>query len=121
MMKKWLLVLGILTLFAGCAANKSSYAKVVDNKLKKEITITDIKERVNSDSGLKQLQITGTNDTDKYMKVRYRVEWYDKDGFKLDAIGEKWMELPVYQNANFTISIIAPTKAATDYHLFINN
>ena len=120
MMKKWLLIIGILSLFAGCAANKSSYAKVVDNALQSDITITDIKERVNSDSGLKQLQITGENDTGKYMKVRYRVEWYDKDGFKIDAIGEKWSELPVYKNANFTISIIAPNELATDYHLFIN-
>jgi len=120
MIKKLLLIVGIVLLFTGCAANKPSYAKVVDNSLKSDITITDIKERVNSDSGLKQLQIMGENDTDEYMKIRYRVEWYDKDGFKIDAIGEKWSELPVYQNANFTISIIAPNKSATEYHLFIN-
>jgi len=120
MIKKWLLVLSVALLFAGCATHNSSYAKVVDNTLKGDITITDIKERVNSDSGLKQLQITGDNETDKYMKVRYRVEWYDKDGFKLDAIGEKWSELPVYKNATFTISVIAPSKAATDYHLYID-
>jgi len=119
MMKKWLLIVGVVLLFAGCA-EKSSYAKVVDNSLKGDVTITNIKERVNSNSGLKQLQITGDNDTGKYMKIRYRVEWYDKDGFKIDSIGEKWTELPVYKNANFTISIIAPNELATDYHLFIN-
>jgi len=120
MMKKWLLVIGVIFLFSGCADKTRSYAKVVDNALKQEIKITDIKERVNSDSGLKQLQIIGENKTDDYMKIRYRVEWFDKDGFKIDSIGEKWSELPAYKNANFTISIIAPTKSAAKYHLYIN-
>ena len=110
-------ILGIL--FSGCAEN-SSYVKVVDPSISRNISVEKISERVNKESGLKELQVMGENDSNDYMLLKYRVVWYDKDGFEIKAIGDKWMELPVYKNADFTIHVIAPTKNATDYRLFIN-
>ena len=118
-MKKWIWFAAIVLLFNGCA-DKSSYVKVVDASISDDITVEKISERINSESGLKELQVIGENETDKYMKLRYRVVWFDKDGFEINSLAKNWKELPVFKNANFTIHIVAPNKNATEYRLFIN-
>ena len=118
-MKKLLLAAIMAVVITGCSSN-SSYIKVVDDSIKGDVSIEKINERVNSESGLKELQVLGENETSKYMKLRYRVVWFDKDGFEIKSIGQSWTELPVYKNANFSIHIVAPNKAAVDYRLFIN-
>ena len=118
-MKKWILTVAVTFLLIGCAS-KSSYVKVVDNAIENKISIEKISERINTESGLKELQVMGENSTNDYIKLRYRVVWFDKDGFEIKSIGENWMELPVYKNADFTIHIVAPNKEAVDYRLFIN-
>ena len=118
-MKRWIWLIAIALFFSACA-DKTSYVKVVDNSISGDISVEKISERINSESGLKELQVMGENETDKYMKLRYRVVWFDKDGFEIDSIAKNWRELPVFKNANFTIHIVAPNKKATDYRLFIN-
>lgn len=117
---KRLVWIAVLALMLGGCAEKGSYIKVVDNSIKGDITVEKITERVNSESGLKELQVLGENETNDYMKLRYRVVWFDKDGFEIESIGQNWTEFPVYKNANFTIHIVAPNKKATEYRLFIN-
>ena len=117
-MKNWLWIAAIAVMFSGCA-DKSSYVKVVDESIKKDISVEKISTRV-SDSGLMELQIMGDNTSSEYMKLRYRVVWFDKDGFEIKSISENWTEFPVYKNANFTINVVAPNKKAADYRLFIN-
>ena len=112
-------VVAISLLLSGCA-DKTSYVKVVDDAISKDISIEKITERINSESGLKELQVLGENESRDYMLLRYRVVWFDKDGFEIKSIGEHWTELPVYKNADFTIHIISPNKEAVDYRLFIN-
>ena len=118
-MKIWSTLLLFGLLFVGCA-DKTSYVKIVDPSVSKDISVEKISERVNKESGLKELQVMGENDSDDYILLKYRVVWYDKDGFNIKAIGENWMDFPVYKNADFTIHIVAPNKNATDYRLFIN-
>ena len=118
-MRRWIWLAALVLVMGGCA-DKSSYVKVVDESIEDDITIEKISERIDSESGLKELQVLGENETDEYMKLRYRVVWFDKDGFEIESISSKWTELPVYQNASFSIHIVAPNKRATDYRLFIN-
>ncbi len=118
-MRKFLILLVVGIFILGCS-EKTSYVKVVDPSISKDISVEKISERVNETSGLKELQVMGENSSNKYVKLRYRVVWFDKDGFEIKAIGDRWMELPAYKNANFTIHIVAPNKQATDYRLFIN-
>ena len=118
-MKKLIWIASLALMLGGCSAN-NSYVKVVDNSIEKDVMIEDVKERVNIKSGLKEIQVMGENKTDDYLKLRYRVVWFDKDGYEIESIGSKWAELPVYKNANFTIHIVAPSSAAADYRIFIN-
>jgi len=117
-MKNLILALILALTLGGCASK--SYVKVVDNSVEKDVSIEDIKERVNRDSGLKELQVMGENKTDEYLKLRYRVVWFDKEGFEIESIGSKWAELPVYKNAHFTIHVVSPSSKAVDYRLFID-
>lgn len=107
----------ILIAFSGCT--QKSYVKIVDSSVSRYIDLDDVKERVRED-GLKELQISGENETSEYILLRYRVEWKDKDGFEIKSISSNWTDVPVYKNANFSINVIAPNKEAHDYQLFIN-
>ena len=117
-MRKLVLIAVLALFFSGCA--DKSYVKVVDDSLKGDISVEKISERVNSESGLKELQVLGNNESKEYMLLHYRVVWFDKDGFEIKSISQNWTELPAYKNANFTIHIVAPNKNAMDYRLFIN-
>jgi len=119
MMKRLIWIMVLTVMFSGCT-DKGSSIKVVDDSIKDDIKIEKILERVNSESGLKELQITGTNESREYMKLRYRVVWFDKDGFEIKSISENWREFPVYKNADFTIHVVAPNEKAVNYRLFIN-
>ena len=118
-MKRLIWIMAMAVMFSGCA-EKGSYVKVVDDSIKDDIKIENIIERVNSDSGLKELQIMGENESRDYMKLRYRVVWFDKEGIEVKSISENWREFPVYKNADFTIHVVAPNEKAVKYRLFIN-
>ncbi|MEA3372315.1 MAG: YcfL family protein [Campylobacterota bacterium] len=116
-MKIYSLLVALVLIFGGCA--EKSYVKIVDDSVKDDIDIEDVKERVRED-GLKEIQITGENDTDDYILLRYRVVWQDQDGFEIPSISSNWTDFPVHKNADFIINIIAPNREAHDYQLFIN-
>jgi uncharacterized protein YcfL len=118
-MKKTTLIIisFIVLLFAACASK--SYVKFVDNSIKKQIEITDVKKRVKS-NGFTQIQVDGINKTGKYLLFKYRVVWEDKDGFEIKSISSNWSDFSAYKNANFRINIISPSKKAVDYQLYIN-
>lgn len=118
MMIKWLWIAAVALMVSGCA-DKNSYVKVVDDSIKGDIVVEKIDTRI-SESGLMELQVMGDNKTQEYMKLRYRVVWFDKDGFEIKSLSQNWTELPVYKNANFTINAVAPSPKAADYRLFIN-
>ena len=117
-MKKIIWMIIVALVLGGCASK--SYVKVVDNSVERDVRIDDIKERLNRNSGLKELQVLGENKKDKYLKLRYRVVWFDKEGFEIESIGSKWRELPVYKNAHFTIHVVSPSSNAADYRIFID-
>ena len=112
----WMAVFAMI--LGGCAHDTK--IKVVDNRVERDVSIVDVKQRVNTNSGLTELQVMGENKTNDYIKLRYRVVWFDKEGFEIESIGSKWAELPVYKNANFTIHIVSPSNKAVDYRIFID-
>ena len=116
-MKKYSLIVALFIIFSGCA--QKSYVKIVDSSVSRYIDIEDVKERVRED-GLKEIQISGENETNEYILLRYRVEWKDKDGFEIPSISSNWVDLPVHKNAEFSINVIAPNAKAYDYQLYIN-
>ena len=116
-MKIYNLVFVILITFVGCA--DKSYVKIVDSSVSRYIDIEDVKERVRED-GLKEIQISGENETNEYILLRYRVTWKDKDGFEIPSLSSNWTDVPVHKNAEFSINVIAPNEKAHDYQLFIN-
>ncbi|HFU74079.1 MAG TPA: DUF1425 domain-containing protein [Helicobacteraceae bacterium] len=107
-----------LLLIFGCADKMS--VKVVDNSIEGDIKVLSVNERIQEGGDLKEIQLHGENQTDAYIKLRYRVEWKDKDGFSVESLQSSWRELPVYKNADFNIRLIAPSPKAVKYMIFIN-
>ena len=116
-MKLYAALFALLLLMSGCASK--SYVKFVDNSIENLIKIEDVNKRV-KENGLTEVQIRGTNSTDKYMLFRYRVVWEDKDGFEVPSISSNWTDFSAYKNAEFIISIIGPNKKATEYQIYID-
>jgi len=118
-MKKFIFASALaLLMMSGCADKMD--VKVVDNSISGDIDVLSVNERIQASSGLKEIQLHGENDTDEYIKLRYRIEWKDKDGFSVESLQSSWRELPVYKNAEFNIRAIAPSKEAVKYMIYIN-
>ena len=115
-MKKITAVIILLLLIAGCASK--SYVKFVDNSIENDIEISSVKERKTNE--LMEIQIVGENPNDKYMAFKYRVTWEDKKGFEIPSLTSNWTSFPAHKNAKFRINVIAPSKAATVYQIYID-
>ena len=111
------LLITIVLFLAACASK--SYVKFVDNSIKKDIEIKDVKKRI-LENGFTQIQVDGINRSGEYMLFKYRVVWEDKDGFEIKSLGSNWSDFSAYKNANFRINIISPNKKAVEYQLFID-
>ena len=116
-MKFYAIIFTALLLISGCASK--SYVKFVDNTIENIIKIKSVDKRVN-DNGFTEVQIQGENETKKYMLFRYRVVWEDKDGFEVPSLSSNWTDFSAYKNAAFRISVVAPSKKATEYQIYID-
>lgn len=117
-MKRIITAVFALLMMFGCADKMS--VKVVDNSIDGDINVIAVNERIQEGSDLKEIQLQGENETDEYIKLRYRVEWKDKDGFSVESLQSSWRELPVYKNAEFNIRLVAPSPKAVKYMIYIN-
>jgi len=116
-MRLFLLTLTLLATLTGCASK--SYVKFVDNSISNYIEVDKVNERTRAD-GFKEIEIVGENDTKYYKQFRYRVTWEDKDGFEVPSVSSKWRTFSAQKNAKFRINVIAPSKEAVVYQLYID-
>ena len=104
----------------GDGFDKPAYSKatIIDSFLDNEISITQVKNLINT-GGLMEVQLTGVNNTSSYKKLEYRIEWFDKNGFLIDTIMSRWTEFPAYGNSEFGFRAVAPKAAAADFRIRI--
>lgn len=108
------LLLVCLVGLSGCMDKRITLNKNV----KSDLDIENITAERNHE-GLLEVNISGANDTSKYFKSEYRIIWLDKKGAPLDTILSNWTPFPVYEDAEFYITAVAPHPRAVDFKIVI--
>jgi len=65
------------------------------------------------------VQVDVTNTQSKTRQIEYSVEWYDADGFRIEAVGSSWKPKVVYGKQTVQLQSVAPTAAATTAKVFV--
>ena len=115
-MKKTLccLLLACLIGLSGCLDKRVKLNDNVDSDLDIEKVTTK-----RNHEGLLEVHISGDNDASEYFKSEYRIVWLDPDGFPIETLLSKWTPFPVFEDAEFHITAVAPHPRATDFRIVI--
>ena len=65
------------------------------------------------------VQVDVTNTQSRTRQIEYSFEWYDADGFRIEAVGSSWKPKVVYGKQTVQLQSVAPTAAATTAKVFV--
>jgi uncharacterized protein YcfL len=91
---------------------------IIDNSLKKAISITGISSAINQ-SDFMEVQVTGRNTSSSYIALKYKVKWFDENDLEIPTILSHWTKTPAYAKSEFGFKAVAPRVTAKDYRIFI--
>jgi len=130
------IVLACCTIAGGCTTTTSSnvaevYAvagpggqievrkNIVVNRpwLAERLEFGDIRTRMTGE--FLEVQVAVTNTQSKTRQIEYSFEWYDADGFRVEAVGSTWKPRVIYGKQTVELQSIAPTPAAKTAKLFV--
>lgn len=105
---------------SGQMAPGQAYAKYlqVDNqKLAAMLHISDIKSRTNND--LLAINLSLTSRYKKSQQLQYQFQWFDKDGFIIEAGKSPWHPLELHGMQTITVAGLAPSIQVTTFSLYV--
>ena len=70
-----------------------------------------------TDEGFMELNINGHNKAYSTKKFRYKVEWFDENGFLISSKTNVWMQASAMGKSPFSIRATAPTRDAVDFKM----
>lgn len=115
-MKK-LLLLTVLIL-SGCSSTHLEYDRSVFSiKPDVELNYIDAISNVREKDGQVFVQVSGQAPSTQ--TVYYKTEWFDANGMKITSNLSKWKNTKLIENMDFTWKMIAPSKRATSYKVYI--
>jgi len=90
----------------------------IDNKqLAAKLYISDIKSRTNND--FLQLNLTLTNRYKKSLQLQYQFQWFDQDGFALEAGKSPWQALELHGMQTAAVAGLAPSTKVSTFSLYV--
>lgn len=127
-MKALLLASACCLLFVGCTTVNTVGSQtrgternvVADKRVVNDITLDGkliigdvIESTVSGD--LRKIQVDVTNRNSSRIDVLYKVEWFGKDGMRVDTAASGWKRLSLDGRESSTIAVIAQSPAAHDF------
>jgi len=117
--RKLPILISVLLLCTACATTSiDTRIQVLDSFWGTDVHITNVASFINS-SDLLEVQITGVNEESDYLKLEYRIEWLDNNGFLIPSKLTQWTEFPAFEKTDFRVKMIAPKTNATDFKILI--
>ncbi|MBL4763753.1 MAG: YcfL family protein [Colwellia sp.] len=101
-------------------ASEQKYSKhlQVDNKkLANQIHISDIKSRKQHD--LLQVNLSLTSTYKKSLQLQYQFQWFDQDGFVIEAGKSPWIPFELHGMQTQTVASLAPTPHVATFSLYV--
>jgi len=75
--------------------------------------------RTRTRNGFLDVQVAVKNTQTKTRQIEYSFEWYDADGFQVDAVGSAWKPQVIYGKQTVELRSVAPTQAAQSVKVFV--
>lgn len=90
----------------------------IDNKqLAEQLYISDVKSRTSND--FLQLNLTLTSRYKKSLQLQYQFQWFDKDGFAIEAGKSPWQTLELHGMQTATVAGLAPSTKVSTFSLYV--
>lgn len=95
----------------------SEHLQVDNKKLAKKLYISDIKSRTKND--LLQINLTLTSRYKKSLQLQYQFQWFDQDGFVIEADKSPWQALDLHGMQTATVPGLAPSTKVSTFSLYV--
>tara|TARA_R110001592_G_scaffold100022_1_gene284330 strand:- start:6241 stop:6684 length:444 start_codon:yes stop_codon:yes gene_type:complete len=95
----------------------SEHLQVDNKKLAARLYISDIKSRTNND--LLQLNLTLTSRYKKSLQLQYQFQWFDQDGFAIEAGKSPWQALELHGMQTATVAGLAPSANVSTFSIYV--
>jgi uncharacterized protein YcfL len=95
----------------------SKHLQVHNKKLASRLHISEIKSRKQSD--LLHVNLSLTSTYKKSLQLQYQFQWFDKDGFVIEAGKSPWQSLELHGMQTKTVASLAPTPHVTTFSLYV--
>jgi len=95
----------------------SKHLQVHNKKLANQLYISEIKSRKQSD--LLQINLSLTSTYKKSLQLQYQFQWFDQDGFVIEAGKSPWQPMELHGMQTKTVASLAPTTHVATFTLYV--
>lgn len=93
------------------------YLQVHNEELSNQLHISDIRSRITND--LLEINLSLTSTYEKSLQLQYQFQWFDQQGFAIEAGKSPWQPLELQGMQTSTLAGLAPTTQVTTFSLYI--
>lgn len=95
----------------------SKHLQINNKKLASRVYISAIKSRKQND--LLHVNLSLTSRYKKSLQLQYQFQWFDADGFVIEAGKIPWQSLELHGMQTTTVASLAPTSTVTTFNLYV--
>jgi len=95
----------------------SKHLQVHNEKLGKQLHISDIKSRTTND--LLQINLSLTSTYEKSLQLQYQFQWFDKEGFAVEPDKSPWQPLELHGMQTNTVAGLAPSTTVASFSIYV--
>lgn len=93
------------------------HLQVHNKELSNQLHISGIRSRTTND--LLEINLNLTSTYEKSLQLQYQFQWFDQQGFAIEAEKNPWQPLELHGMQTSTLSGLAPTTQVTTFSLYI--
>lgn len=116
-MKNKILLIMLSVFLLGCASSieydREIFSITSDVKLESISSVSNVRER----DGQVLVQVQGVSS--KNQSVYYKVEWFDYNFINISSGLSRWKRANLRENMDFLWKMVAPSKRAVSYKIYI--
>ncbi len=95
----------------------SKHLQLDNAELGKKLHISDIRSRSHND--LLEINLSLTSTYKKSLQLQYQFQWFDNDGFVIEAGKSPWQFLDLHGMQTATVPGLAPTTKVASFSLYV--
>lgn len=97
----------------------ASYLRVDNAVLAEKLTVSDVKHRTVND--LLEVNVELSSQYEKSLKLQYHFNWFDKNGFIVEAGKSPWRPLELHGHQSTMLRGVSPSSAVTSFNVYVRS